>query len=498
MSARGLVKSMLLIGSAQGINILLSILRVKVLAVLLGPAGVGLLSIFNNLRETASMGAGLGLPTSGVREIAAARGEAHTLARTRRVLVAALTLQGTLAMLAIWGLRDRLALWLTGETTRALEIGLVGVAVLLFLLSGSQIALLQGMRRIAEMAQVTIYGALAGTLVGIAAVLTMGETGLIWFVLAPPMATAIVAKIYTQRLPKPTFEKIGPKRIWQIWKPMVKLGAAFMLGGLMTTGTLLLVRSLITQELGLDAAGQFAAAWSISITYVGFLLQAMAADYYPRLTEVIQDRVAATNLMNLQAQLALALGGPILLILIGAAPWLIQLLYSHEFTEAGTLVQWQAIGNLFKLASWPLGFAFVAAARSGVFLFLQANFNFLYFVLLWLGLPFMGLQVAGVAFLLAYVLHFIVLNFLINHLHGFRWERLSVRLLAIHGALAIALLWLALWTPVGGAIASAFFALATGLIGGHVVSSKVGSEGRYLGRLASFYAFIGWPTHKTR
>ena len=146
---------------------------------------------------------------------------------------------------------------------------------------------------------------------------------------------------------------------------MVKLGAVFMLGGLATTGTLLLVRSRITQELGLDAAGQFAASWSITMIYVGFLLQAMGADYFPRLTEVIRDRDAATRLMNDQMQLALALGGPVLLGLIGCAPWLIRLLYSPEFAPAATLLQWQTVGNVFKLAAWSLGFAFVAAARSG-------------------------------------------------------------------------------------------------------------------------------------
>ena len=63
---------------------------------------------------------------------------------------------------------------------------------------------------------------------------------------------------------------------------MAKLGAAFMLGGLATAATLLLVRGHISQELGLDAAGYLAAAWGITMTYVGFLLGAMGADYYPR------------------------------------------------------------------------------------------------------------------------------------------------------------------------------------------------------------------------
>ena len=102
-ASRGLIKAMLVIGSAQAVNILISIIRMKVLAVLLGPSGVGLLSIYSSLQGMVTQIAGLGMGSSGVREIAAARGEEATLSRVRRVLFAAHLVQGTLAMLAFAG-----------------------------------------------------------------------------------------------------------------------------------------------------------------------------------------------------------------------------------------------------------------------------------------------------------------------------------------------------------------------------------------------------------
>ena len=114
-SSRGLIKSMLVIGSAQVVNILISIFRMKVLAVLLGPSGVGLLSIYNSLLGMVEQTAGLGMGSSGVREIASSRGDEATLSRVRRVLFAAHLLQGTLAMLAVWLLRERIAIWLFGD-----------------------------------------------------------------------------------------------------------------------------------------------------------------------------------------------------------------------------------------------------------------------------------------------------------------------------------------------------------------------------------------------
>lgn len=495
--SRGLIRSMLVIGSAQVVNILISIVRMKMLAVFLGPNGVGLLSIYNNLQGIFQQTAGLGMGSSGVRQIASSRGEEATLSRVRLVLFAAHLVQGGMAMLTVWLLRAPIATWLFEDASRAKEVGLIGIAIFLALLGIAQTALLQGLRRIADLGRVTVLAALTGTVAGLVAVWTQGESGLIWFILVQPMATVLVALHFTRRLPRPTAARLSVAETWEIWKPMAKLGAAFMFGGLATTATLLLLRGRISQELGLDAAGHFAAAWGITMTYVGFLLSAMGADYYPRLTEVIRDRSSAVRLMNDQAQLGLAVGGPVLLLLIGLAPWFITILYSAEFGPAATLLQWQTVGNLFKLASWALGFAIVAAAYSKTFLFVQLNFNILFLLMVWPTLTSFGIQAAGPAFMIAHILHFCLLNILVRRIHDFRWAPLSLGLLGLHTGLAVALLALALAAPVAAAMASPVLALATGLFGLRVVLVKIGPQGRLAARFARIYATIGWHIKET-
>lgn len=484
---------MAVIGSAQAVNILISILRMKVLAILLGPTGVGLLSIYNSLMGMVGTAAGLGMGSSGVRQIASVKGEEQELSRVRRVLLVAHLVQGVFAMVAVWLLRAQISEWLFDDRSYATEVGLISLAILLTLLGTAQTTLLQGMRRIGDLGRVTVLSAFVGTIAGLAAVWFYGEPGLIWFVVFQPLATIVIAVRYISRLPRPTAAHPSAAEIWGVWKPMAKLGAAFMLGGLATTATLLLVRSLITQELGLEAAGHFAAAWGITMTYVGFLLGAMAADYYPRLTEVINDRAAATRLMNDQAQLGLAIGGPFLLLLIGLAPWAVTLLYSAEFAPAVELLQWQTLGNVFKLASWALAFSIVAAARSKTFFLMELTFNIVFLAMVWWLLPVLGLQVAAIAFLVGYVVYFATVNIIARSLQGFRWQYLSIWLLALHVTLALALLILARIAPQTAAIVSVGLALVTGLFGLRVVLIKMGPEGRVAARFARIYAAIGWP-----
>lgn len=468
------------------------------LAILLGPTGVGLLSIYSGLKVMVGTAAGLGMGSSGVRQIASARGKEQELSRVRHVLLAAHLVQGVLAMLGVWLLREPISVWLFGDRSYVTEVALIGMAILLTLIGTANTALLQGLRRIGDLGRVTVFSALVGTIAGLAAVWFYDEAGLIWFLVFQPMATILIAIRYTSRLPKPTASRPGATEIWNVWKPMAKLGAAFMLGGLATTGTLLLVRGRISQDLGLEAAGQFAAAWAITMTYVGFLMGAMASDYYPRLTEIINDRAAATRLMNDQVQLGLAIGGPMLLLLIGLAPWAVPLMYSAEFAPAAELLQWQTLGNVFKLASWALAFSIVAAARAKTYFLMELSFNVVFLGIVWFLMPILGLQVTAVAFFVGYVVYFATVNILAHVLQGFRWQSLSLMLLALHVTLGLLLLGLARAAPDASALASLGLALTTGLFGLRVVIIKMGQKGRIAARFARIYDAIGWPLPETK
>src|SRR5690606_755751 len=70
-----IIKSMSVIGLSQLISIALSILRIKVLAVLLGPTGVGLFGLYNVILDLGASIAGVGVQSSGVRQVAVAVSE---------------------------------------------------------------------------------------------------------------------------------------------------------------------------------------------------------------------------------------------------------------------------------------------------------------------------------------------------------------------------------------------------------------------------------------
>jgi len=405
-SHRQIFKSSAIIGSASAINVIIGLIKVKVLAVLLGPTGIGLMGLYDNIMRMGATLTGCGISNSGVRQLAASRNEESMLAIIRRALWLGNLILGMAGLLMLWFFREPVALLVFGDTAHATEVGWLGVGVLLSLVSASQTALLQGLRRIGDQARVTIISAVLGTIVGVSIIWLMGEEGVIWFVVSLPAISALIASIYARKLPRLVYQKDWA-RIRNQWIAMLKLGIPFMAAGLLTLATQLAVRTIIVHELGLEASGHFQAAWSISMTYIGFVLGAMGADYFPRLTSEINDHRRAGNLVNEQSEMALLLAGPVLLVMVTLAPWVITLLYSVEFVEAVDILRWQVMGDILKVASWPMGFILLALGRGGLFIGTEITWNAVYFSSIYFGIDDFGLLITGLGFFVSYIVYVI-------------------------------------------------------------------------------------------
>src|SRR5579871_2044478 len=103
-SYRQILRSTSIIGGASVVNILIGLVRSKAVAVLLGPAGVGLIGLLQNLMQTASSVASLGMSSVGTRQIseAAATGDMAAVAVARRALLLGTILLALIGASVFW------------------------------------------------------------------------------------------------------------------------------------------------------------------------------------------------------------------------------------------------------------------------------------------------------------------------------------------------------------------------------------------------------------
>jgi PST family polysaccharide transporter len=198
----------------------------------------------------------------------------------------------------------------------------------------------------------------------------------------------------------------------------------------------------------------------------------MGADYYPRLTGVIHDKTAATRLVNEQTEIALLLSAPVFIAMIGLAPWVIHLLYSSAFTPAVNVLRWQIMGDVLKVASWPLGFVILASGDGKTFFWTETTALLLMGGLIAGLARYIGLQITGIAFLASYVFYLPLVYVLARRRIGFVWTGAVVRLLAVIFMLCVGIAVLSIHFPWG-----AFTAVPLSVVFGAYTSVQLSHMG---------------------
>jgi O-antigen/teichoic acid export membrane protein len=423
-SYRRILKTSSIIGGATVINIVIGLVRTKILAVLLGPSGIGLVSLYSGLMTTAAAVATMGVGMIGTRQIAEAisKDDERALAVVRRAMFWGSLFLASAGALVVWSLREVLAVHVLGGAEYASIVGWLALGVALSVAGASQGALIQGMRRIGDMARLSVYGSVFNTALGVALLWQWGHAGLVTYVLIGPLVSFLLGHRYVLRLPKVTSSDISIQEMAHQWQTLLRLGLPFMGAGIVGALVQLWIRVEVGNTLGTEALGQFQAAWVISMQYIGIVLGAMAADYYPRLTSLIHDHKAANRLVNEQTEIALLLSAPVFIGIIGLAPWVINLMYSSAFAPAVDVLRWQVLGDVLKVASWPLGFIILAAGDGKTFFWVE-TLAFLMMGGLIAGLSAsVGLPITGIAFFVMYAVYLPLVYWLAKRRIGFHWQ----------------------------------------------------------------------------
>ncbi|HYG35145.1 MAG TPA: oligosaccharide flippase family protein, partial [Clostridia bacterium] len=120
-------------------------MRTKAMAMLLGPAGIGLMGFYSSIAELAQSIAGMGINSSGVRQIAEAVGSGDTkrIAQTATVLRRTAVLLGIIGAVLLLVFSKQVSVVTFGTQEYASSVALLSLAVFFSSISAGQTALIQ-------------------------------------------------------------------------------------------------------------------------------------------------------------------------------------------------------------------------------------------------------------------------------------------------------------------------------------------------------------------
>ncbi|MBD9374388.1 O-antigen translocase [Rhizobium sp. ARZ01] len=445
-----ILKAMILIGGSSLVNVLCSIVRNKAMAVLLGPAGVGQMGLYSSIIDLTQVVAGLGVQSSGVRQIATAAGTGNIdwMARTATALRRTSIVLGIIGALLLAALAQPIANLTFGDDQYTAGVALLSFAIFFQLVAGGQLALIQGMRNIASLARISILSGLCSTVITVALVYIFGTNGIAPSIVASAAAMFLIARWFGRNV-QVNRTVMSARQLAEEISPLLKLGLVFMVSGLLMAGSSYVIRLIVLHDNGVIGAGLYQSAWALGGIYAGFILQAMGTDFFPRLAAVASDHEACNRLVNDQTHISLLLAGPGVIATLTLAPVAMWLFYSPEFYPAAAILRWICLGMMLRIIAWPLGYIIIAKGSRGIFFWTEAAATGVHVGLAWFLVAEFGPLGAGIAFFGLYVWHGWLIYAVARRLTGFRWSKANLRLgasfIASTGAIFCATLLLPSW-----------------------------------------------------
>jgi O-antigen/teichoic acid export membrane protein len=430
-------------GGVQLFNIIITVIRSKFIAVLLGPVGIGISGLLNDPLNLIQALTGMGLSKAAVKDVAAAHGsgDSSRISQVITIFRKWVWFTGLLGFATALVFSPLLSKFSFGNQDYTLAFAFLSVTLLLGQISAGQGAVLQGTRQVRYLAKSGMIGSVFGLITSVPLYYLFGVKGIVPAIILTSIATLLLNWYFASKV-KVKKATVNRERILTQGKSMLTLGFMMSLSGMVTLGASYLVRIFIVKKGGLADVGLYNAGFAIIGSYVGLIFTAMSMDYYPRLAGVAHNNQQAAKEINEQAEITLLLMAPILCIFLVYINWAVIILYSNKFLGVNSMIQWAAMGMFFKAASWPIGYLFLAKGASKVFFWSELISNVYLLIFNCTGY-YWGLTGLGISFLVVYIMVLFQVFFIAKKLYAFKFQKNFLQLFFVQLAFGLACFFVA-------------------------------------------------------
>ncbi len=420
-----------LFGGVQFLNILVGVVRNKLVAIILGPGGMGLVSLFNSTIKLVSESTNLGISMSAVKNISTevdSGDESSVLHHVAQIRFWSL-LTGILGFVICVLSSPLLDAWTFSWGDHTLHFVLLSPVIFLMAITGGEVAILKGTRRLSAVAAISFYSMVAVLLMTVPIYYIYGESGIVPSLFLAALAQMLITVAYSFRQYPLRFK--FRRELFAEGMGMIKLGIAFVLAGIMGSGADFLIRSFLNNNGGLDIVGLYNAGYVMTFVYAGMVFTAMETDYFPRLSAVGSDVAEQNMCVNRQIEVTLLLVSPLMVLFMVAMPLLLPLLYSGKFMAVTGMMQFVVLGMFVRAVSLPIAYLPLSKGDSVLYLIVEAVYDVMVVGLTVVAYNLWGLTGTGAALALSLLIDCVMLYAVMKIRYGYAMSRDVVRYMGV-------------------------------------------------------------------
>lgn len=390
------------------IRMLAGMISVKVVALIVGPAGIAALGQLKNM-ESILLGLANGGINNGITKYVAEYKDDESTIKLYISNAFKITLIATfvVAIVLILGCRQLSSLILLTDKYYYVFI-VFGFTIILYTLNLLLISILNGYKQFKKYVIVNICGTIFGLIYSVILIVIWGLPGAMINTVTYQSVIFFVTLWLCRKLPWMSKEYFNQ----QLSRPVVRkyLGYSAMT---MTTLALapisrMLLRGYVISNISATEAGIWEGINSISSMYLSVITTAFAIYYLPRMSELTNHRDLHNEIFRCYKIFV-----PLLVIICVAIYLLRQfaiwLLFTPEFQPMEGLFAWQLAGDFFKVCSWLLAHIMVAKAQTKMYITTEVVFSAIYLLLAFVFLQFNGIVGLVQGYLINYIIYMIAM-----------------------------------------------------------------------------------------
>ena len=400
------LKAMGLLGSVQGLGVVCSVVRAKLVAIWIGAAGVGVFGLYNSAIDMIASLLHLGLRNSAVKDVASA--DERTLARVVKAVRRWSGALGILSAVLTMLFAPLLSKATFGDDEHIWGFVALSLALLLTSLTNGELAILQGRQLLSRLAKASVWGVVAGLAVSVPMFYFMGERSIVPSILAYALTTFIATLVYRDRSVNRKVDMTF-RETAAAGKAFVFLGIYMTISGFEQMLSNYAFMAYLNSTASETVVGYYNAGNTLFNRYVGLVFAAITMEYFPRLVEVASSRRRAGLYVSHEAALSMWVLLPVITIFIAAAPLIVRLLYSSEFDVIAPFITIAIVGTVFRAISWCMAFVILARGDGPTYIVTETISAVVGFVLNVAGYRLGGLEGLGVAYILWYVIYTVII-----------------------------------------------------------------------------------------
>ena len=423
-SYQQILKTTSLFGGVQFFTIIISVVRTKLIAVFIGPAGMGIIALLNSTLGVISSVSGLGTETSAVKNISEnyKNNDIKTVSKTIHIVKRIVFFTGLSGMLLTIVFSKILSIITFGDSGQTYTFIFLAITVLFKQLSSGQLAVLQGLRQLKYLAKANLYGNLYGLFFSIPLYVFLEINAIIPTLIVTSLMAFICSFYYSYKI-KTEKEEITKEALLLEGKSIVKLGFMLTISSVLTLLSTYLIQIYIGKNGGLEQVGFYNAGFTLLNSYVGIIFTIMSTDYFPKLASINSDNKKVRSSVVQQAFISILIITPIIVLFLTFIPVLVKIIYTQKFNAIIPMVCFGILGMLFRAVSWSMGFILIAKGDSRMFIKTAIGFNVLSLLMNVAGYYFYGLEGLGFSFFVYFLFHFIGLKLITKKRYDFYFDK---------------------------------------------------------------------------